>query len=222
MDNVFTGFGICFPAAFFVLLFSTKNIVTSSLAIITIAGVVGCVLGVCKFFLGWGLGVAESIAAVIVIGFSVDFTVHLAHMYSEAGHAEGLTTRAERMASSATRMGATVTMGGCTTLGSGMMLWMCTLTFFTKFAVLIIATICFSLAAALFFFMPLCAICGPEDDFGDLLVLYRNIRGGGADEPADTPRSEDAVGVKTPRETREVQVEEEFGNPLSENPSGKD
>ena len=38
------------------------------------------VLGLCKM-LGWALGIAESIAAVIVIGFSVDFTVHLAHMY---------------------------------------------------------------------------------------------------------------------------------------------
>ena len=53
-------------------------------AIVTVAGIVGCVLGLCKFYLDWGLGVAESIAAVIVIGFSVDFTVHLAHMYVES------------------------------------------------------------------------------------------------------------------------------------------
>lgn len=64
----------------------------------------------------WGLGVAESIAAVIVIGFSVDFTVHLAHMYSEAGHVEGLRLRSERMASSARTMGVTVTMGGASRL----------------------------------------------------------------------------------------------------------
>ena len=90
---------------------------------------------------GWGLGVAESIAAVIVIGFSVDFTVHLAHMYSEAGHHFGVLLRGERMAASARTMGVTVTMGACTTLGSGLMLWACTLTFFTKFAVLIISTV---------------------------------------------------------------------------------
>ena len=129
----------------------------------------------------WGLGVAESIAAVIVIGFSVDFTVHLAHMYSEAGHMEGLGTRNERMSSSARTMGVTVTMGAFTTLGSGTMLWMCTLTFFTKFAVLIISTICFSLTAALLFFMPLMAIIGPEHDFGDILVLYKEKFGGGGD-----------------------------------------
>ena len=104
-------------------------------------------------------------------------------MYSEAGHSEGLTTRAERMASSATRMGVTVTMGGCTTLASGCMLWMCTLTFFTKFAVLIIATICFSLSAALLFFMPLCAIIGPEGDFGDVVAMWKSRAGGDSTGP---------------------------------------
>ena len=38
------------------------------------------------------------------------------------------------MASSARTMGVTVTMGACTTLASGSLLWLCTLTFFTKFA----------------------------------------------------------------------------------------
>lgn len=52
-------------------------------------------------------------------------------------------------------------------IGAGTMLWMCTLTFFTKFAVLICSTIIFSLTAALFFFMPLIAIIGPEGHEGD-------------------------------------------------------
>jgi hypothetical protein len=39
------------------------------------------------------------------------------------------------MADSARLMGVTVVMGALTTLGAGMFLWMCTLTFFTKFAV---------------------------------------------------------------------------------------
>ena len=37
-----------------------------------------------RFYSGWSLGVAESIAGVIVIGFSVDYTVHLGHIYKEA------------------------------------------------------------------------------------------------------------------------------------------
>ena len=45
-------------------------------------GIVACVLGMCHAVFEWELGIAESIAAVIVIGFAVDFTVHLAHMYA--------------------------------------------------------------------------------------------------------------------------------------------
>merc|ERR1711871_1862197 len=113
VQNVFSGLAICFPAAFIVLLLATHNLYLALCAITTVAGIVGCVLGVCKFYYDWGLGVAESIAAVIVIGFSVDFTVHLAHMYVESESE----TRGERMADSARTMGVTVTMGAMTTMG---------------------------------------------------------------------------------------------------------
>ena len=77
------------------------------------------------------------------------------------------------MADAARQMGVTVVMGAVTTLGAGMFLWMCTLTFFTKFAVLIVGTIGFSLALALLFFMPLAASWGPEGDTCELRALYR-------------------------------------------------
>ena len=166
VNNVFNGFKICFPAAFLTLLVATHNLLLSVFAIVTVAGIVACVLGFCKAYLDWGLGVAESIAAVIVIGFAVDFTVHLAHMYVESD----AVTRTDRMVDSGRKMGVTVVMGALTTLGAGCFLWMCTLTFFTKFAILIISTICFSLTAALLFFMPLVATFGPEGDAFDVSV----------------------------------------------------
>eukprot|EP01050_Picozoa_sp_SAG11_P022057 SAG11_NODE_4067_length_2081_cov_1.993946_2_plen_93_part_00 len=52
----------------------------------------------------WALGVAEAIAAVIVIGFSVDFTVHFAHMYIESDE----TSREGRFRYAAQTMGVTV------------------------------------------------------------------------------------------------------------------
>ena len=69
----------------------------------------------CKAVFGWELGISESIAAVIVIGFAVDFTVHLAHMYVDSA----APTRGEKMAHSARTMGLTVVMGGITTMGAG-------------------------------------------------------------------------------------------------------
>jgi predicted RND superfamily exporter protein len=190
VNNVFNGFKICFPAAFLTLLVATHNILLSVFAIMTVAGIVACVLGFCKAYLDWGLGVAESIAAVIVIGFAVDFTVHLAHMYVESD----AVTRTDRMVDSGRKMGVTVVMGALTTLGAGCFLWMCTLTFFTKFAILIISTICFSLTAALLFFMPLVATFGPEGDAFDVGVWLGCGGKTGREEKEPPPRAAQQAG----------------------------
>jgi hypothetical protein len=62
---------------------------------------------------------------------------------------------------------------------------MCTLTFFTKFAVLICSTIIFSLTAALFFFMPLIAIVGPEGIQGDIRYWVGLKKTGGSETSSD-------------------------------------
>lgn len=98
VNGMFTGLAMCFPVAFIVLALATGNVILSLYAIVSIAFVVASVLGfvqvcmvsllrrvhggtqqladhhhhhttVVQNFLGWNLGVAESIAAVIVIGF---------------------------------------------------------------------------------------------------------------------------------------------------------
>lgn len=39
------------------------------------------------FVLGWEIGVSESLAMVILIGFSVDYVVHLSSDYVHSAHA---------------------------------------------------------------------------------------------------------------------------------------
>jgi hypothetical protein len=63
-------------------------------------------------------------------------------------------------------MGSTVIGGGMTTLMAGLVLYMCTLTFFTKMASLLVWTIVFSMFYSLIFFCSLCAVFGPTGDFG--------------------------------------------------------
>ena len=41
-------------------------------------------LGFFKFAMGWDLGIAEAIAGVIVIGFAIDYCLHMGHMWEEA------------------------------------------------------------------------------------------------------------------------------------------
>ena len=81
--------------AWLVLTYSTGNWITSTLATATIGMIATIVLGFLTVS-GWGLGVLESILIVIVIGFSVDYTVHLAdsYMQSRAIDREGKVTDA--------------------------------------------------------------------------------------------------------------------------------
>eukprot|EP00420_Gonyaulax_spinifera_P002940 CAMPEP_0197938662 /NCGR_PEP_ID=MMETSP1439-20131203/118498_1 /TAXON_ID=66791 /ORGANISM="Gonyaulax spinifera, Strain CCMP409" /LENGTH=83 /DNA_ID=CAMNT_0043561741 /DNA_START=12 /DNA_END=263 /DNA_ORIENTATION=- len=65
-------------------------------------------------------------------------------------------------------MGSTVFAGAITTAGSGMVMFLCFLTFFFKMALLICMTIFYSFLFSLLFFMGLCFLAGPEGQAGDL------------------------------------------------------
>ena len=94
------------------------------------------------------MGVSESIAMVIIIGFSVDYVVHLAAHYVHSAD----TRRYERTRESIKDMGVSIFSGGVTTFGSGVFLFGGEIVFFQKFAVIICTTVVFSLANALIFF----------------------------------------------------------------------
>jgi len=114
--------------------------------------------------IGWTLGVIESIAIVILIGFSVDYAVHLANHYVESVYED----RFRRMEEALSSMGISIFSGAITTIGSGIFLFFATLVFFQKFAVLIIGTIGFSLFFSLVFFSALNHLIGPQKNFGNL------------------------------------------------------
>jgi predicted RND superfamily exporter protein len=169
VTSLFQGFAICFPVAFLVLLLATKNVIVSAYAILSIGFIVSAVMGLIQR-MGWSLGVAESVAGIIVIGFSVDYVVHLAHMYQE-GYEHGKVTSVDRFRYSCTHMGGTIVAGAITTAGSGSFMFMCQLAFFFKMAMLIVSTILFSLAYSLLLFMPLLMLFGPNTTFGDLSTM---------------------------------------------------
>ncbi|GMH73348.1 hypothetical protein TrST_g2399 [Triparma strigata] len=175
VDGLFTGFAICFPVAFLVLIVATKNIIVSFYAIASIMMIVASVMGVVQS-MGYDLGVAESIAGIIVIGFSVDYVVHLAHMYME-GLEDGKVTSKDRFVYACTHMGSTVVAGAVTTGGSGSFMAFCQLTFFFKMALLIVLTIFFSLCYALFFFMPMLLLFGPDTTKGNISGVKGKVSG---------------------------------------------
>ena len=67
-----------------------------------------------------------------VIGLSVDYTIHLGHMYVHAGVEMGYDHRAERAKYSIETMMGTVLGGAITTCGAGCFMFLCVQTFFYK------------------------------------------------------------------------------------------
>jgi hypothetical protein len=145
LRGLFSGIAIAFPLSFLVLLSSTGNVIVSLYAVSCVGAIVVCVLGFCKSAMDWDLGIGEAIAGVIVIGYSVDYVVHLAHIYTEAATC-GHQTREARTEFAIQNMGSTIFAGAFTTAGSGAIMFACFLRFFLKMAVLICTTILYSLS----------------------------------------------------------------------------
>jgi len=165
---VLQGFAIIFPCAFCILLYSTVSFLASAYATLTVALITGSLLGGVKVAFGFALGISESIAGSIVIGLSIDYTLHLLHAYVHST----APTREGKMAHAATVMGVTVVAGAITTFFSSLFMVACQLTFFTQMCILLSGTIFFSLLYALFFFMPLLALIGP---LGEHTTWYNRL-----------------------------------------------
>jgi len=175
--GLFSGCAISLPISCVVLLLSTKNILLSVYAVSAVAFIVLSVLGFCKSAMGWDLGIAEAIAGVIVIGYSIDYVVHLAHIYCEAKDL-GIKSRSDRAQFAIVNMGSTVFAGAVTTAGSGAFMFACFLTFFFKMALLICVTIFYSFLFSLLFFMGLAFFAGPADSQGDIRCSKAALSGG--------------------------------------------
>mmetsp|Transcript_17976 Transcript_17976/g.20409 ORF Transcript_17976/g.20409 Transcript_17976/m.20409 type:complete len:952 (+) Transcript_17976:4057-6912(+) len=170
VQNALVGIAIASAITFVVLVFSTLNILLATYAIFCIIGIILSVMGV-MFFNGWDFGTAESVAVVILIGFSVDYVVHLCHAYIESHN----TDRFGRTRDALAKMGFSILGGAVTTFGDGCVLFFCTIIFFFKFAWIITSTIFFALLWALLFLAAVMMTFGPQNDTGDLKVYYKKF-----------------------------------------------
>jgi protein dispatched 1 len=171
VTNALQGMGIAVLFAFLILVFSTMNIFIALFATLSIAGIISCVLGLMKFN-GWEFGVTESISCVILIGFSVDYVVHLGNHYTEACFEK----RFDKIRESLREIGISILGGAITTLGAGIPLFFCIIIFFNKFAVLIVSSILYSLMFSLVFFTCLCHMFGPQHGYGDLKPHFKRLK----------------------------------------------
>merc|ERR1712194_624768 len=150
---------IALPVAAVVLFLSTGNLLITLFGALGIFGVVLTVLASIQL-LGWSLGITEVIAAVMVIGLSVDYCLHVAIVWSFSPD-EGYTEKQERFQHTSTTMGPTIFAAAITTAVSATVMFFCQLSFFSKMATLIAVTILGSVMFALFFLLPLALVTTP-------------------------------------------------------------
>lgn len=80
VSNAIQGIAVAMGFAFIIVLLSTGNIINAIIAIFCVAMVVVSITGV--FYInGQQFGTIESIAVVVLIGFSVDYIIHYSADY---------------------------------------------------------------------------------------------------------------------------------------------
>merc|ERR1711916_423526 len=170
VENAVIGLAVSLALAFVVLVLSTMNIIVGFFAVFCIGGIVVSTIAF-MVIAGWQLGVTESIAVVLLVGFSVDYVVHLANSYVESKSE----TRYDMMRDAVTEMGISVLAGACTTFGASLFLWGCILLFFFKFAILMTVTISLSLFYSNFFFLAIVSAIGPTGNTGSLKYFFQKL-----------------------------------------------
>ena len=76
MSSVYTAF----PIIFVILMIVLNNWIIAGMCCLNVFCIMTSVLGIIGF-IGWQFGLTECASVVLVIGFSVDYCVHIAHGY---------------------------------------------------------------------------------------------------------------------------------------------
>eukprot|EP01083_Nonionella_stella_P232956 821273_1 len=168
ISSAVKGILIALPLAFIVMIFSTQNWIIALFALLDILGVMLNELAI-MYLLGYEFSLTESIATIVIIGFSVDYVVHLANAYLESA----AQTRQQRLSFSLLTIGISVVSGAITTFFAGFFLVFAEFVFFKKMGAILMTTVLTSIIWAMGFFTSLCAAIGPQNEQGDLKKYFR-------------------------------------------------
>ncbi|KAL7561599.1 hypothetical protein ACA910_004188 [Epithemia clementina (nom. ined.)] len=159
LNTAFQSAGIAMGAAAAVILFSSRSVVLTIFATVTVGYVLTSVTAM-LVAMGWELGFLESILFAILIGVSCDFVIHFSHAYS---HLNGHRTREERTLHALLSMGPSVLAAAFTTFSAALVMLFTVIIFFQRFAVVLFLTIIQSLAGSFVVFLTMTVTLGPSD-----------------------------------------------------------
>lgn len=153
--------------AFAVLLIFTLNWRIAALATLTIGCIVSTVVGLVNVY-GWKMDTFEAVCITILVGFSVDYTVHLGIAYNDHAAFGDAGDRRARAVRAVSTLGISVCAGAASTAGACLFLFPATILFLPKFGQFMTSAVATAFVYALGFFAALLALVGPVDAQGDL------------------------------------------------------
>eukprot|EP01122_Echinamoeba_exundans_P017937 TRINITY_DN987_c1_g1_i2.p1 TRINITY_DN987_c1_g1~~TRINITY_DN987_c1_g1_i2.p1 ORF type:complete len:785 (-),score=130.02 TRINITY_DN987_c1_g1_i2:1098-3452(-) len=158
--------------AFVIMTVFTANIIVSLMALGTIVGIVAA-LAAFMVVAGWSIGIIESVAFTIVVGLSVDYSVHIGVSYIHFSRHWFLADRDRReiVQYAMAEIGTSVVGGAVTTACSVLSLFFCTITFFRTFGQFVFVNILLSLLSSVTLFVALLLLWGPRGFQGTIKIL---------------------------------------------------
>eukprot|EP00931_Biecheleriopsis_adriatica_P056919 TRINITY_DN3375_c0_g1_i1.p1 TRINITY_DN3375_c0_g1~~TRINITY_DN3375_c0_g1_i1.p1 ORF type:complete len:1152 (+),score=185.49 TRINITY_DN3375_c0_g1_i1:103-3558(+) len=156
--------GIAVAFSFLGMLVVTCDLCLSWIVVITTCAVVSLLLCFMAAIMQWAIGPIEIVALIAFIGYSMTYSLHIAHRYSShRGHeaeffndkADGSTVRLERTRFALRTIGMAALGSANTTIGCSLPLLFCTITIFVKLGTVVLVVTVLSIMAA---FGPLPAV----------------------------------------------------------------
>lgn len=145
------------------ILIATNNYLVTFWSLLVIFLVVNAVVA-SMVLLDWTLGVVESICLTICVGLSVDYTIHLCHIFATSAATTRFAAGRDALAS----MGVSVFNAAVTTIGSSVVLMLSYIIFFERFGIFVFMNIFFSTAFAFIFLMAILMLIGPIQGAGQI------------------------------------------------------
>lgn len=151
-------------------MFSTRcDVWLSFLVVWSVVGVTICLAWFMVAIMGWGIGPIEVLGLIVFVGYSVTYSLHIAHKYKYHVRHCPVTERGDNPAKlredavdyALHTMFSAVMGSAWTTMGSSIFLLFCTLVIFVKLAVVLFVVTAFATIFALLTLPAMLLACGP-------------------------------------------------------------
>lgn len=149
-----------------VLLFFAHVAIATYIMFVNVSTIV-CLAGTLFGILGWDFGTVEAVGLIIVVGLSLDYSLHLAESYLQS---EG-NARYDRVQDALRKTGSALLGAAGTSMVSCPPILFCTIQVFVRFGIVIIISMGLSLLSSLIYFAAMLFIMGPVDDAGSVRAI---------------------------------------------------